>query len=209
MSYYKSKIHFKNCINKIIESNKDFFEEKNIKLEDINEQLDLIYRMGYASKYSWELKNNLILASKSNILYFIKNIRSKNSKYKNNTDILIEKLIDFENNKEYNNFCKDLDCPGVYLFFTDNDKYLYIGKSKCLRNRIPSSYNLNIKNYNGNVYLKVIKTINDNDAGILEQYLICKLYPLFNKADKFKEETTLIISNIPEFSKSIKLIKKI
>lgn len=208
MSYFKSNAHFKNYINKIVRDNKNLFDEKNVLIENIDEHLDFIYDNGFISQYCCEFKKDVLNASKKNVLAFIENINYNKSNYRSSADFYNDKFSNIELNEEYLKFSENLNCPGLYFFFTNNDEYLYIGKSKCLKDRIPSSYKERFYDYNDDVFLKVMPTKNNNDAGILEQFFICKFEPLFNKADKFGEKTTLIISNIPKFSKKIKLIKR-
>jgi hypothetical protein len=208
MTYFKSDAHFRNYINKIVRDNKEIFDKNCILIENIDEYLDFIYSNGYISQYCCEFKKDVLMASKQNVLVFLENINSSKGNYTSSVEFYNNIFSNIEQNEEYLNFTENLKCPGLYFFFTNDEEYLYIGKSKCLKDRIPNSYKERFLDYNNDVFLKVMLTKNNNDAGILEQYFICKFSPLFNKADKFGEKTTLEIFNIPEFSKSIKIIKK-
>jgi excinuclease UvrABC nuclease subunit len=110
-------------------------------------------------------------------------------------------------NSKFNVLNKKLLSCGVYLFETKKGKPLYVGKSQCLKDRIKTSFKDKFILNDYEVYLRYIITKNMSDASIIEQYLISELNPLYNKADKHNEKTTLIILNIPEFSEKIKISK--
>lgn len=78
------------------------------------------------------------------------------------------------------------ELPGVYQYFNENDKIIYVGKAKNLKRRV-SSYFMN-KNHNLKTRILVSKICNikhivvnsENDAFILENNLIKKLQPHYN-----------------------------
>lgn len=85
------------------------------------------------------------------------------------------------------------DSSGVYQFFDLNNKILYIGKAKNLKNRVKSYFrftptltpNLNLSNrvlkmISESVNLEYILTENEQDALILENSLIKQLKPKYN-----------------------------
>ncbi len=81
---------------------------------------------------------------------------------------------------------KDLpNLPGVYKFYDEKDKILYIGKAKNLSNRL-KSYLSKSKDKKKNELIEKIKfleiflTNSESDALLLEQNLIRKLKPPFN-----------------------------
>ncbi len=85
-------------------------------------------------------------------------------------------------------FSKEKDLPklpGVYKFYDDENKLLYIGKAKNLSNRL-KSYFLRSKDRKKNElierikYLEIFLTKTESDALLLEQNLIRKLKPPFN-----------------------------
>ena len=77
--------------------------------------------------------------------------------------------------------------PGVYQFYDSNEKLLYVGKAKKLKNRV-TSYFTKIKFENRKTQIMVqkvvdIKTIQLNseiDALLLENSLIKKYQPRYN-----------------------------
>jgi len=79
------------------------------------------------------------------------------------------------------------DKPGVYQFFDDNDKILYVGKAKSLKKRV-SSYFTKEKHESGKTALLVRKTKNikfiivdtELEALLLENTLIKKHQPRYN-----------------------------
>ena len=76
--------------------------------------------------------------------------------------------------------------PGVYLMKNANDKIIYIGKSKCLKNRVSSyfhSSNLSIKTQKlvSNIFdFDIIVTANEAEALVLENELIKRHNPKYN-----------------------------
>ena len=100
----------------------------------------------------------------------------------------MEKQAQFTNKKLL--FNKSLDfpeSPGVYKFFNSQNKILYIGKAKNIKNRVKSY--LNIRKSEGKriaklkasiKYIETIITKTESDALILEQGLISKKRPPYN-----------------------------
>lgn len=76
--------------------------------------------------------------------------------------------------------------PGVYLMKNNKDKIIYIGKSKCLKNRVSSYFHssgLNIKTQKlvSNIYdFDIIVTRSENEALVLENELIKRHNPKYN-----------------------------
>ena len=76
--------------------------------------------------------------------------------------------------------------PGVYLMKNDKDKIIYVGKSKCLKNRVSSyfhSSNLSIKTQKlvSNIFdFEIIITSNEAEALVLENELIKRHNPKYN-----------------------------
>ncbi len=92
------------------------------------------------------------------------------------------------------NRCKDFpeklstlpSMPGVYLMKNTDGKIIYVGKSKCLKNRVSSyfhSTNLNIKTQGlvENIYdFEIIVTQSEKEALVLENELIKRHNPKYN-----------------------------
>tara|TARA_B110000483_G_scaffold241452_1_gene324477 strand:+ start:1740 stop:3578 length:1839 start_codon:yes stop_codon:yes gene_type:complete len=99
---------------------------------------------------------------------------------------LTENQLKFINKKEV--FTKKLELPqepGIYQFFDSEDKLLYVGKAKNLRNRVSTYLNKGINKKAINLrnqikFLELIITKSESDALILEQSLIRKKKPPFN-----------------------------
>ena len=76
--------------------------------------------------------------------------------------------------------------PGVYLMKNDKEKIIYVGKSKCLKNRVSSYFHssgLNIKTQKlvSNIYdFDIIVTRSEAEALVLENELIKRHNPKYN-----------------------------
>ena len=76
--------------------------------------------------------------------------------------------------------------PGIYQFFDENDKILYVGKAKNLKKRVSSYFNKLHESGKTRVLVKKIVTIRhiivetENDALLLENNLIKKFQPRYN-----------------------------
>ena len=100
----------------------------------------------------------------------------------------MEKQAQFTNKKLlFNNGIDFPESPGVYKFFNSENKILYIGKAKNIKNRVKSY--LNIRKGEGKriaklktsiKYIETIITKTESDALILEQGLISKVRPPYN-----------------------------
>lgn len=79
------------------------------------------------------------------------------------------------------------DSPGIYQFFDKNEKIIYVGKAKNLKNRVSSYFN-KIQYENGKTRvlvknitdIKVLIVSSELDALLLENNLIKKYQPRFN-----------------------------
>ena len=98
----------------------------------------------------------------------------------------MESQLKFTNKKEV--FNKKIELPedsGIYQFYDEYEKLLYVGKAKNLKNRV-SSYLNKWANKKASLlrnqirYLVLIITKTESDALILEQSLIRKKKPPFN-----------------------------
>src|SRR5690606_33783295 len=107
--------------------------------------------------------------------------------------------------------------PGVYQYFDENGKILYIGKAKDLKNRV-SSYFVNSQGLNGKTQVLVRKirkiafTIVDTeiDAWLLENSLIKKHQPRYNillKDDKTYPWIVIKNERFPRVFSTRKMIK--
>ncbi|WP_044117840.1 excinuclease ABC subunit UvrC [Alkaliflexus imshenetskii] len=76
--------------------------------------------------------------------------------------------------------------PGVYQFFDENDRIIYVGKAKNLKRRVASYFNREPENGKTRVLVKKIRTIRhivvdtEEDALLLENNLIKKYQPRYN-----------------------------
>ncbi|MGY8913727.1 MAG: excinuclease ABC subunit UvrC [Flavobacteriales bacterium] len=77
-------------------------------------------------------------------------------------------------------------CPGVYQFYDNNDKILYVGKAKDLKKRVSSYFSKTHEIGKTRVLVKKIKDIRhiivatESDALLLENNLIKKYQPRYN-----------------------------
>ena len=98
----------------------------------------------------------------------------------------MESQLKFISKKEV--FNKKIDLPensGIYQFYDEYEKLLYVGKAKNLKNRVSSYFNKGANKKasllrNQISYLELIITKTESDALILEQSLIRKKKPPFN-----------------------------
>ena len=98
----------------------------------------------------------------------------------------MESQLKFTNKKEI--FNKKIELPedsGIYQFYDEYEKLLYVGKAKNLKNRVSSYLNKGTNKKasllrNQIRYLELIITKTESDALILEQSLIRKKKPPFN-----------------------------
>ena len=77
--------------------------------------------------------------------------------------------------------------PGVYQFYDSNDKLLYVGKAKKLKNRVSSYFNkIKFENRKTQIMVqkisdvKIIQLDSEIDALLLENSLIKKYQPRYN-----------------------------
>ena len=97
-----------------------------------------------------------------------------------------ENQLKFTNKKEA--FNKKIELPedsGIYQFYDEQEKLLYVGKAKNLKNRVSTYLNKGANKKasllrNQIRYLELIITKTESDALILEQSLIRKRKPPFN-----------------------------
>ncbi len=98
----------------------------------------------------------------------------------------MEKQYQYTKTKEIFSKEKELPkLPGVYKFYDENNKILYIGKAKSLSNRLKSYFSSsNDRKKNELIdkikFLEIFITKTESDALLLEQNLIRKLKPPFN-----------------------------
>lgn len=78
------------------------------------------------------------------------------------------------------------NAPGVYQFYDDKGKILYVGKAKDLKKRVSSYFNKTVDRVKTSVLVKKISTIKhivvqtETDALLLENNLIKKYQPRYN-----------------------------
>ncbi len=108
------------------------------------------------------------------------------------------------------------DNPGVYQFFDEEDKMLYVGKAKNLKKRVSSYFTKNHDNGKTRVLVKKIARIKhivvrtESDALLLENNLIKKNRPRYNvllKDDKSYPFICIKNERFPRIFPTRKLIK--
>lgn len=97
--------------------------------------------------------------------------------------------------------------PGCYRFMNDNAKVIYIGKSKNISRRLSSHFkgkkgHLPKEVYDNTAKIEIIKTPDHATALALEQYLINKYKPRYNKIDKEHNINSKVVVN-EEYYESI------
>jgi len=108
------------------------------------------------------------------------------------------------------------DNPGVYLYYNDEDKVIYVGKAKNLKKRVLSYFNKNNDNTKTKLllsnasYIKHIVVETETDALLLENNLIKKYNPKYNvllKDDKSYPWICIKNEEFPRVFQTRKLIK--
>lgn len=96
---------------------------------------------------------------------------------------------------------------GCYRFMNDNANVIYIGKSKNISKRLNSHFkgkkgHLPKEVYDNTAKIEIIKTPDHATALALEQYLINKYKPRYNKIDKEHNINSKVVVN-KEYYESI------
>ncbi len=106
--------------------------------------------------------------------------------------------------------------PGVYQFYDEEDKILYIGKAKNLKKRVSSYFNKKHENGKTKVLVKKIRSIKhivvstESDALLLENNLIKKYRPRYNvllKDDKTYPWICIKNERFPRIFSTRRLVK--
>lgn len=107
--------------------------------------------------------------------------------------------------------------PGVYKFFDINNKIIYIGKAKNLKNRVSSYFNNKLHDSKTQVLVSNINKFefvvvnNENDALLLESNLIKQFQPKYNillKDDKTYPWICVTNDYLPKVFKTRNIINK-
>ncbi|MCL2073723.1 MAG: excinuclease ABC subunit UvrC [Marinilabiliaceae bacterium] len=125
-----------------------------------------------------------------------------------------------EKREHINNLKKQASClpdnPGIYQFFDENDKLLYIGKAKNLKKRVSQYFNREHEEGKTRVLVSKIRNFrhitvdSEEDALLLENNLIKKHLPRYNlllKDDKSYPWITIRNENFPRVYKTRKMLK--
>lgn len=100
------------------------------------------------------------------------------------------------------------DTPGVYRFIGPKKNVLYVGKATSLRSRVRSYFTPNIGEKRSPLIAKMMSEVADVvfektdsvlEALILESYLIKKLEPPFNSADKDQKSFNYVVITLEDF----------
>ena len=113
------------------------------------------------------------------------------------------------------------DKPGVYQYFDENGKLLYVGKAKSLKKRVKSYFRFNpfrpADNLSPRIYkmvseakkLEYIIVENENDALILENSLIKQLKPKYNILLRDDKTYPYIYVNMDEEFPRLEITRKV
>ena len=113
------------------------------------------------------------------------------------------------------------DKPGVYQYFDENGKLLYVGKAKSLKKRVKSYFRFNpfrpADNLSPRIYkmiseakkLEYIVVENENDALILENSLIKQLKPKYNILLRDDKTYPYIYVNLDEDFPRLEITRKV
>ncbi|MGO5427247.1 GIY-YIG nuclease family protein [Fusobacterium mortiferum] len=198
--HFQTPFHFLNFCNKYInleEEDKkvlEYFIDKAIKGDMLCQAI--INRFTAILKFEQNntLDREKIISILSEVYYCDVNLRKTIKKYNLNLNIFgdiktIFKEEDYSVSEEFIKEMEDLvQVYGLYFLYDQDKNLIYIGKSRNLNERIPSSVKER-KAY----YLKYKLTKTLTDTHILELYYIAKLKPILNKDSKESDDTTLTI----------------
>ncbi len=113
------------------------------------------------------------------------------------------------------------DKPGVYQYFDENGKLLYVGKAKSLKKRVKSYFRFNPFRPAENLSPRIYKMINEakkleyivveseNDALILENSLIKQLKPKYNILLRDDKTYPYIYVNLAEDFPRLEITRKV
>lgn len=108
------------------------------------------------------------------------------------------------------------ETPGIYQYFDDNDKIIYVGKAKNLKKRVSSYFNKDHKSNKTTVLVRRIRNIkyiivnSEQDALLLENNLIKEHQPRYNvllKDDKTYPSICVQNEYFPRVFRTRKIIK--
>lgn len=210
--YFQTSFHFLNFCNKYISLKK---EDQEALLHFVDRAINgdiicqtIINRFTAILKFE---KDNIVEKEKIILMlresyYDAIDLKKSIKKYGLNLNIFgdINAIFKEEKYSVSQEFIEEMDALfqvyGLYFLYDENKNLIYIGKSKNLNERIPTS----VKE-RGAHYLKYKVTNTLTDAHILELYYIAKLKPILNKDSKENDDTTLHIEYL--FKKESDFIK--
>lgn len=111
-----------------------------------------------------------------------------------------ETKITLPNNANPEDYKKLPSRPGVYFFYGENGKPIYIGKAKNLKSRVSSHFNGSLSSKRTQAFLREIYAIKFTETGsdllayLLEDTLIRKHWPIHNSAQKSRVKKFGVIS---------------
>ena len=105
------------------------------------------------------------------------------------------------------------DCPGVYIFYGDNDTPLYIGKSVNIRDRVLSHFSSDhisgkeMKLSREVKRIETLKTAGELGALLLESSLVKKLQPIYNRTLRINKKLIALKKKInPDGFNSVEIV---
>jgi DNA polymerase-3 subunit epsilon len=111
-----------------------------------------------------------------------------------------ETKITLPNNANPEDYKKLPSRPGVYFFYGEDGKPIYIGKAKNLKSRVSSHFNGSLSSKRTQAFLREIYAIKFRETGsdllayLLEDTLIRKHWPIHNSAQKSRVKKFGVIS---------------
>ena len=121
-------------------------------------------------------------------------------KIKKNEERINKSKFNDRLNKKTSKLISGFNVPGVYLFSSDINGILYIGRSKDLSKRIRSSAFSSISHIKEMVFISACICESESDAAILELYYINTYKPTYNKSEFFDDDVTITIQDAPKFT---------
>jgi len=194
MSYIRSKEHLVNYVNKILHVND--FSPNDRQIITREELFEHVYDKGFADRFSWDFKANQDLAYVDEFYTWV------DAESKSMTPSQVQCLTNIYTNytNEFSDLCYRLiNKSGVYCF-CDNDEIVYVGVSKNLGQRLPSSFKRYLKIHK-QVYVRYFEA-NVVDAHIYEAYIIGRIKPKDNKHLMFEVAPTVYLE-VPEWSDAV------
>lgn len=194
MSYFKNTEHFRAFLNKVLKNNAEDVNIDNLVTLDF--LLSALKPKELLDQYGWSVKNEPALLENDNFIEWLRTNKTIEERTQEQYQhVFTAPFLEFCQNHE--------NSPGVYSFWSEDDKPLYVGMSISIGNRCRTSFFDKFKSYNKPVYGKFCITKTASDAAVLEVFYISKLKPALNGSSKYGDDLTFSLVGKKKLSKRI------